>query len=86
MTAFRDTILATLGRVGTAMLMATIGLSTSVNADLIFQMDFNDADGNQSLIDRGTTGTTGSFTGGATYSTIVAPSNTGWKLYWTEEL
>ena len=46
-------------------------------AALIFQMDFNDADGNQSLLDRGTTGVTGSFTGGSTYSTTVAPVNSG---------
>ena len=47
------------------------------DTDLIFQMDFNDAEGNQSLTDRGTTGVTGSFAGGATYSETVAPFNTG---------
>ena len=47
------------------------------DTDLVFQMDFNDVAGNQSLVDRGTTGTTGSFGGGSTYSTDVAPVNTG---------
>lgn len=49
----------------------------SAQADLVFQMDFNDAAGNSSLADRGTTGTTGGFTGGAGFSKTVAPSNTG---------
>ncbi len=49
----------------------------SVSAALVFQMDFNDADGNQSLLDRGTTGVTGAFNGNATYSTTVAPVNYG---------
>ncbi len=49
----------------------------SASAALVFQMDFNDADGNQSLTDRGTTSVTGSFTGNATYSTSFAPVNSG---------
>jgi maltose 6'-phosphate phosphatase len=47
------------------------------DTDLVFQMDFNDVDGDQSLVDRGTTGATGTFSGGANYSTTVAPSNSG---------
>jgi maltose 6'-phosphate phosphatase len=47
------------------------------DTDLVFQMDFNDAEGNQSLTDRGTTSVTGSFAGTATYSETVAPFNTG---------
>jgi len=51
---------------------------TGIDAETVFQMDFNDVDGNQSLVDRGTTSTTGSFTtAGAAYSTTVAPNNTG---------
>lgn len=52
-------------------------LAQSASAALIFQMDFNDADGNQSLLDRGTTGVTGVFNGNATYSTDVASVNGG---------
>lgn len=60
-----------------AILALSLNAAQSANAALIFQMDFNDADGNQSLLDRGTTGVTGSFTGGSTYSTTVAPVNSG---------
>ena len=49
----------------------------SASAALVFQMDFNDADGNQSLTDRGTTGATGTESGNFAYSTTVAPSNYG---------
>jgi hypothetical protein len=44
---------------------------------VVFQMDFNDTDGNQSLLDRGATGVTGTFTGNATYSTTVPSVNRG---------
>lgn len=59
------------------ILVLCLYAAQSASAALIFQMDFNDADGNQSLLDRGTTGVTGSFTGGSTYSTMVAPVNSG---------
>jgi hypothetical protein len=58
-----------------------LGLSLLIvavaQAALVFQMDFNDAAGNQSLTDRGTTGVSGSFTGGSAYSTDVASVNGG---------
>jgi len=47
------------------------------SAALVFQMDFNDAYGNESLLDRGTTSVTGTFSGGSAYSTTYAPSNYG---------
>ena len=62
-------------------MLCALGMSLLVaggaQATLIFQMDFNDADGNQSMTDRGTTGATGSFGGNATYSTDVASVNSG---------
>ncbi len=64
---------STLALVAAAATMAV----NSAQASLIFQMDFNDAAGNQSLADRGTTGVTGAFAGGAGYSSTVAPSNSG---------
>ena len=60
-----------------ALIAGGLATASTAQADLVFQMDFNDADGNQSLVDRGTTGTIGSFSGGSTYSTDVAPSNSG---------
>ena len=61
-----------------ALIAGGLATASTAQADLVFQMDFNDADGNQSLVDRGTTGPTpGTFSGGADYSATVAPSNTG---------
>ncbi|MBT3192965.1 MAG: LamG domain-containing protein, partial [Verrucomicrobia bacterium] len=59
------------------LIAACLGVSSTAQAALVFEMDFNDAAGNQSLLDRGTTGMTGSFAGNATYSTSVAPVNNG---------
>ncbi len=61
-----------LSALGVSLLIAGVA-----QAALVFEMDFNDSDGNQSLTDRGTTGVTGSFSGNATYSTDVAPVNGG---------
>ena len=58
------------------ILASCLCAAQSASAALVFQMDFNDADGNQSLTDRGTTGVTGTFNG-ATYSTDVASVNGG---------
>ncbi len=61
-----------------ALILAGIfGTALASQGSVIFQMDFNDADGNQSLTDRGTTGVTGAFNGNATYSTDVASVNSG---------
>ena len=61
----------------TAAIALCLYAAQSVSAALIFQMDFNDAYGNQSLLDRGTTGVTGTSSGNFAYSTTVAPSNYG---------
>ena len=60
-----------------ALIAGGLATASTAQAALVFQMDFNDADGNQSLLDRGTTGVTGAFTGNATYSTDVASVNGG---------
>jgi hypothetical protein len=61
-----------------ALIAGGLATASTAQADLVFQMDFNDASGSASLVDRGTTGETGAFTTrGASYSTTVAPSNTG---------
>jgi len=61
-----------------ALIAGGLATASTAQADLVFQMDFNDASGSASLVDRGTTGEAGAFTtGGASYSTTVAPSNTG---------
>jgi hypothetical protein len=36
----------------TALTVACLGFASTAQASLVFQMDFNDADGNQSLTDR----------------------------------
>ena len=61
------------------ILASCLCAAQSASAALVFQMDFNDADGNQSLTDRGTTGVTGAFNenGTGTYSTDVASVNGG---------
>jgi hypothetical protein len=60
-----------------ALIAGGLATASTAQAALVFQMDFNDADGNQSLTDRGTTGVTGAFNGTATYSTDVASVNGG---------
>lgn len=60
-----------------ALIAGGLATASTAQAALVFQMDFNDADGNQSLTDRGTTGVTGAFNVNATYSTDVAPVNSG---------
>jgi hypothetical protein len=60
-----------------ALIAGGLATASTAQAALLFQMDFNDADGNQSLTDRGTTGVTGAFNGTGTYSTDVASVNGG---------
>jgi hypothetical protein len=60
-----------------ALIAGGLATASTAQAELVFQMDFNDADGNQSLTDRGTTGVAGAFNGNATYSTDVASVNGG---------
>ena len=44
----------------TLILTGILGTAMAAQGALVFQMDFNDESGNQSLLDRGTTGVTGS--------------------------
>jgi hypothetical protein len=60
-----------------ALIAGGLATASTAQAALVFQMDFNDVDGNQSLTDRGTTGVTGTMSGGTTYSTDVASVNGG---------
>ena len=54
---------------------AVCGMALAV--DPLIRVDFNDVDGNASLVNRGSVSVTGAFEGGATNSAIAAPINEG---------